>query len=244
MDPRRFRAAILDLDGVLTRTAVLHARAWKSLFDDVLARRPELPGEDHTPFEIETDYRLHVDGKPRLDGVRSFLESRGILLPEGERQEPVEAETVRSLGARKNEIFLELLEREPVQVFDDAVEQVRRWRRGGLRTALITSSRNGRRILSATGLDGLFDVIVDGNDAERLGIPGKPAPDVFLHAARELGVQPYEALVVEDAVSGVRAARAGAFGLVVGVDRHGGGELEDAGADVVVRDLLQLDETP
>jgi trehalose-phosphatase len=235
-----YRAAILDLDGVVTRTAALHASAWKQLFDDFLTRRPETPGEDHSPFDAELDYRCYVDGKPRLDGVRSFLKARGIRLPEGGPDEGPDAHTVHRLGERKNRLFLELLEREPVQVFADAVEQIRRWREAGIPTALVTSSRNGRRILAAAGLLEQFDVVVDGRDAERLGLSGKPAPDLFLHAARELGVEPGEALVAEDAIAGVEAARAGGFGLVVGVDREGAGDLLGAGADVVVGDLREV----
>jgi trehalose 6-phosphate phosphatase len=177
---------------------------------------------DRSPFDIERDYLRYVDGKPRHDGIRSFLEARGIDLPEGGADDPADRETVHGLGRRKNELFLELLEREGAQTFDDAVEQLRRWRGEGLATALITSSRNGRRILAAAGLDDLFDVTVDGNDAARLGIAGKPSPDIFLHAAGELGVEPARAVVLEDAISGVEAGRAGDFGLVVGVARNGG----------------------
>jgi trehalose-phosphatase len=244
MSKAHYKAAILDLDGVVTRTASLHARAWKEMFDRFLQDRPDREGEDHAPFDIERDYLPYVDGKPRFDGVRSFLESRGIELPEGSPDDSAEEETVRGLGIRKNEMFLELLRREKVQVFDDAIEQVRRWRNRGLRTALITSSRNGRRISEAAGLGDLFDVTVDGIDAERLGIRGKPAPDIFLHAARALDVQPREAIVVEDAISGVEAARAGNFGLVAGIARNGGEALRAAGADIVVKDLRRLDEEP
>jgi len=241
MNEAVFRAAILDLDGVITRTATLHARAWKRMFDAFLEQREARAGEDHSPFDIEHDYLRYVDGMPRYDGIRSFLESRGIDLPPGEADDSPGKETMRGLGDRKNELFLELLEREQVQVFEDAVEQVRRWQEEGLRTALITSSRNGRRILKSAGLKDLFEVVVDGNDAERLGIRGKPAPDIFLHAARELGVEPREAIVVEDAISGVEAGRAGDFGLVVGVARNGGDALREAGADVVVTDLREVD---
>lgn len=236
-----YEAAILDLDGVLTRTATQHARAWKAMFDDFLARRSEEEGEDHRPFDVETDYLRYVDGKPRFDGVRSFLESRGIALPEGGEVDDPDQDTVHGLGMRKNEIFLDLLEREPVETFDDAVAQLRRWREQGLGTALITSSRNGRRVLAAAGLEEDFDVIVDGADAAGLGIRGKPAPDIFLHAARELGVEPGRAIVVEDAIAGVEAGRAGGFGLVVGVARYGVEGLRAAGADVVVRDLRDLE---
>ncbi|MFN2239273.1 MAG: beta-phosphoglucomutase family hydrolase [Thermoanaerobaculia bacterium] len=237
-----YKAAILDLDGVLTDTASLHARAWKEMFDDFLERRPEREKENHSPFEMKQDYLRYVDGKPRFDGVRSFLESRRIDLPEGSAEDSAEEVTVRGLGMRKDQLFRELLGKEPVQVFDDAVEQVRRWKDQGLRIGLITSSRNGRRVLQAVNLGDLFDVIVDGNDAAELDIRGKPAPDVFLHAAQELGVEPHEAFIVEDAISGVEAGRAGGFALVVGVARHGGEELADAGADLVVKDLREVDD--
>jgi beta-phosphoglucomutase family hydrolase len=236
------RAAILDLDGVVTRTAKQHARAWKEVFDDFLERRPPSEGENREPFDMDSDYLRYVDGKPRFDGVRSFLESRGIDLPEGARHDGPDRDTVRGLGMRKNAVFLELLGTEPVETYEDAVEQVRRWRARGLGTALITSSRNGRQVLRAAGVDDLFDVIIDGRDAARLGIPGKPAPDIFLHAARALGVEPADALVVEDAIAGVEAARAGGFGTVVGVARDGGEGLREAGAHLVVRDLRSVDE--
>jgi beta-phosphoglucomutase family hydrolase len=228
-------AAIFDLDGVLTQTATLHGQAWKRLFDSFLAERSRADGRTRAPFELESDYRLYVDGKPREDGIRSFLHSRGIQLPEDQ---------IRDLGDRKNEIFLDLLEREGVRTFADAVAQVDRWRRQGLRMGLITSSRNGRRILEAAGLLSHFEVIVDGLDAARLGITGKPAPDIFLHAARELGVMPSRAIVVEDAISGVEAGVAGGFGLVIGVARNGGDELSNAGAHLVVSDLSALRELP
>ncbi|CAN5786955.1 hypothetical protein BH23GEM9_BH23GEM9_36320 [soil metagenome] len=240
----RYEAAILDLDGVLTRTARQHARAWKAMFDDFLERRQAGEGEDRQPFDMEEDYLRYVDGKPRFDGVRSFLESRRIQLPEGDAEDGPDRGTVRGLGMRKDEIFLDLLEREPVQTFDDAVEQLRRWREQGLGTALITSSRNGRRVLHAAGLEELFDVIIDGVDADRLGLAGKPAPDIFLRAARELGVEPRHAIVVEDAIAGVEAGRAGGFGLVVGVARNGADALREAGADIVVRDLREVSARP
>jgi trehalose-phosphatase len=240
MTSNDFKAVILDLDGVITRTATQHARAWKQMFDRFLEQRTRREGEDLSPFDIEEDYLSHVDGKPRFDGVRSFLQSRGIDLPEGAPEDPPTADTVHGLGMRKDAIFLELLDREPVEVYDDAAEQLRRWREEGLATALITSSRNGRRIIGATGLRPMFDVMVDGVDAERLGIAGKPAPDIFLHAAKQLGVSPAEAMVIEDARSGVEAGRAGGFRLVVGVARNGGSGLQDAGAHRVVSDLREL----
>ncbi|MFW6079568.1 MAG: trehalose-phosphatase, partial [Gemmatimonadota bacterium] len=239
------RAAILDLDGVITRTATLHARAWRRTLDAFLADRRAARSahdeEDLSPFDLERDYRRRIDGKPRYDGVRDFLSARGIRLPEGEPDDEPELETVHGLGHRKNEVFQALLREDGVEVWPDAVERIRRWRERGLGTALITSSRNGRAVVEAAGIGELFDVVVDGVDAAGLGLPGKPAPDIFLEAARRLGVEPGETLVVEDAVAGVEAGRAGGFGRVVGVDRDGGGALREHGADVVVRDLRELD---
>jgi trehalose-phosphatase len=236
-----YRAIILDLDGVVTRTASLHARAWKETLDAFLATRNCRPGENCSPFDIDSDYHAYVDGKPRLDGIRSFLESRAIELPEGDTQASAEDDTIAGLGERKNAIFLELLSREEVQTFEDAIEQIERWKSRGLPLALVTSSRNGRSILRAAKLDDHFQVILDGADAARLGLPGKPAPDIFLHAARLLGVEPDRAVVVEDAVSGVQAGRAGGFGCVIGIDRQDGARLRDAGADLVLRDLRDVE---
>lgn len=236
-----FKAVILDLDGVVTRTAALHARAWKRTFDTFLGRRAVREGEDLAEFDMETDYRRHIDGKPRYDGARDLLASRGITLPEGDPSDRPEAETVHGLGNRKNEIFRELLRTEGVESWPDTVEQLRRWRARGIGTALITSSRNGRAVVEAAGVRDLFDVVLDGIDAGRRGLHGKPAPDIFLEAARRLGVEPRHALVVEDAIAGVEAGRAGGFGRVVGVDRDGGGALREHGADIVVRDLRDVD---
>lgn len=232
-----FKAAIFDLDGVLTRTADLHARAWKEMFDAYLHGRDETQAE----FDIASDYRTYVDGKPRLDGIRSFLSSRGIELPVGEPEDPPTRDTVYGLGHRKNELFRELLENEGVTVYDDAVAQLRAWRDDGLKTAVVTSSRNGRAVLEAAGLLDLFDARVDGIDSADLGLDGKPAPDIFLEAAKQLSVEPEEAIVLEDSVAGVEAGRAGGFGLVVGVERSGEGRLDRHGADVVVTDVRELE---
>ncbi len=237
----RFRAVILDLDGVLTRTATLHARAWKETFDAFLAAWPAPPGGSHAPFDADSDYLQHVDGKPRLAGVRDFLTARSIQIEEGDPADPPGAPTLHGLASRKNELFLDLLERHPIETYADTVERLRSWRDAGLRTGLITSSRNGRRILAATGLADEFDVVLDGNDAARLGLAGKPAPDIFLHAAEELGVEPEEAAVFEDALAGVQAASAGRFGLVVGVARaDNAAALRTAGADLALPDLRQF----
>lgn len=233
-------ACILDMDGVVTDTAGVHEKAWKRLFDDFLSLRAAGRGEDFIPFGHE-DYRRYVDGKPRGDGIASFLAARGISLPYGGPEDSPEEETVCGLGNRKNTYFLELLDREGVTAFVSTVDFVRRGRTEGLRFALISASRNALRVLAAAGLGGLFQVVVDGRDAAKSKLSGKPAPDIFLEAAARLGVRPERAMVVEDARSGVRAGKAGGFGLVVGIDRRGSGEeLRRCGADLVVADLAEL----
>lgn len=242
IDSRSAEAAILDLDGVVTETARLHTRAWTDMFDAVLDERGEREGEDQSPFGAD-DYDQYVDGKPRYDGVRSFLEARGIDLPEGDPDDPPDAVTIHGLGNRKNERFHELLEQHGVEVYDDAIEQIRRWRTRGLGVAVVSSSKNCKTILETVDLEALFDVRIDGVAAERLGIEGKPAPDIFLEAADRLGVEPARALVVEDAQAGVEAGQAGGFGLVVGVSRNGNDEaLRAHGADVVVHDLREVED--
>lgn len=243
-DPRSsappYKAVILDLDGVITQTAHLHAQAWKRMFDEYVQQRTEGEG-DHAPFSIDSDYPEYVDGKPRYDGVQSFLASRGIELPWGSPDDRPDEETVCGLGNRKNAHFHELLQERGVETYADAVEQARRWRRQGLKTAVITSSRNGRTLLEVAGLEDLFDARLDGIDAAELGLAGKPAPDVFLEAARQLSVTPQEAIVVEDAIAGVQAARAGGFAFVVGVTRNGDDDaLREHGADIVVADLREI----
>ncbi len=232
---------ILDLDGVITRTARVHARAWKRMFDDFLERRAERSGEPFEPFSIDEDYRRYVDGKPRYDGVRSFLESRGIELPEGDPEDGVQEKTVCGLGNRKNDLFRGLIAEGGVEVFDDAVRMIRLWRSRGLKTAVVSSSKNCQAVLRGAHLESLFDARVDGRDAEERELPGKPAPDLFLEAAEELGLAPARAVVVEDAAAGVEAGRAGGFGLVVGVARDADpGLLQRHGAHVVVRALDEL----
>ncbi|UCC75198.1 MAG: beta-phosphoglucomutase family hydrolase [Gemmatimonadota bacterium] len=236
-----FDAVIFDLDGVVTRTASVHARAWKQTFDEFLARRATGDGESHRPFDLETDYAAHVDGKPRYDGVRDFLAARGIELPEGDPSDGPEMETVCGLGSRKNELYNELLEDVGVEVFEDTVSQIRAWRGMGLKTAIVSSSKNCAAVLQIAGLTDLFDVRVDGVELARLGLKGKPAPDMFLKAAELLGVEPGRAVVFEDAVSGIQAGRAGRFGWVIGVDRVGAREtLLENGADNVVSDLREV----
>lgn len=234
------QGVIFDLDGVLTDTARVHAAAWKQLFDEYLAQRPERRGEDHRPFTPE-DYLSHVDGRPRGDGVESFLSSRGIHLPLGSPTDPPGSETVWGLGNRKNEQFLERLEHDGVHVFDDALALVERLHDRQVPIAVISASRNCERVLRAAGLHRYFAVRVDGVVAEELGLPGKPDPAVFLEAARRLGVAAELTVVIEDARAGVEAGRRGGFGLVVGVDRTGSGGLAAAGADAVVSDLREIE---
>jgi beta-phosphoglucomutase family hydrolase len=236
----RFDAVIFDLDGVITDTASVHRAAWKRTFDAWLANRPPGAGEDHRPFS-QDDYYRYVDGKPRYDGVRSFLDSRGISLPQGESSDPPQAETVCGLGNRKDELFLAFLRERGVAPFPSSIELLRRLRSGGSRTAIISASRNCLQVLEAARVTDLFDAKVDGVDAEALGLAGKPDPAIFLEAASRLRVEPTRAAVVEDALAGVEAGHRGRFGLVIGIDRGGHGEeLRERGADVVVGDLGDL----
>ena len=233
-----YEALLFDLDGVVTDTATLHAAAWKQLFDEFLERRALDRGEPFVPFDADADYRAHVDGRRRYDGVDAFLRSRGIALPWGDRGDGPDVLTVCGLGNRKNRYFMAALQERPVEVYDDAVALIRAARERGQRIAIVTSSEHGERTLRAAGLWELFDAAVTGVEAAALGLAGKPAPDTFVAAARQLGVDAPRAVVFEDAVSGVEAGRAGGFGLVVGVDRHGGGSaLAQHGADVVVSHL-------
>ncbi len=237
----RFDAVLFDLDGVLTETATLHAAAWTRMFDTFLRSRAEASGEPLELFDIDDDYRRYVDGKPRYDGVRSFLASRGIELPEGEPSDPPIFETVAGLGNRKNELVVELIEIEGVEAFPGSVRLVEELRRRGIRTAVVSSSANAEAVLRSAGIAHLFDARVDGTIAQELGLPGKPAPDTFLEAARRLDVVAERAVVVEDALAGVEAGSAGGFGLVIGVDRLDQAEaLRDHGADLVVTDLGEL----
>ncbi|MGE5358753.1 MAG: HAD family hydrolase [Bacteroidales bacterium] len=227
-------ALLFDLDGVLTRTATLHAAAWKKLFDEYLAARATRTGEPFVPFQLIADYRTYVDGRPRYDGVQTFLASRGVVLPWGAPTDPATQETVCGLGNRKDTYFEASLKDQGVETFPQAIDLVRKARQRGLRTAVVSSSKNCAAILRAAGVSDLFDARVDGCEAERLGLPGKPAPDTFLEAARRLGVAPDCAVVFEDAISGVQAAKRGGF-RVVGVDESGrGASLLEHGADIVV----------
>ena len=233
-----FEAVLFDLDGVLTATAQVHARCWKRMFDDYLSGTAGQNVGAARLFELPDDYARLVDGKPRYDGVRSFLSSRGLWLPDGTPADPPSRETVCGLGNRKSALFNTVLQADGVETYADALDLVRHLKRHGVRQAVVSSSRNCGPILETAGIADLFELRVDGVVAERLGLAGKPAPDTFLHAARELGVAPASTAVVEDAIAGVRAGQAGAFGLVVGIDRTDGEiDLRAAGAGVVVTDL-------
>jgi beta-phosphoglucomutase family hydrolase len=237
----KYDAVLLDLDGVITDTASIHARSWKRMFDEYLRERSSRTGEPFRPFEIATDYKLHVDGKPRFDGVRDFLKSRAIELPEGTPDDPPLDETVCGLGNRKNELVNEAIANDGVEVYPGTVEWVHRIHEEGFKTAVVTSSQNCDVVLKAAGLAELFKVRVDGNTIHEQQLNGKPAPDAFLAAANKLGATPERSVVVEDAISGVEAGRNGKFGLVIGVARKGNNEeLKRHGADVVVNDLAEL----
>jgi len=239
--PSGIRACLFDLDGVLTQTARVHAQAWREMFDAFLRRRSERTGEPFVPFDPVADYSAYVDGKPRYDGVRSFLASRNIELPEGDPGDPPTAETVCGLGNRKNELVLALLGRDGVQVYEGSVRYVRAVRDAGLHRAVVSASANTREVLKAAGIEDLFEVRIDGIVAAERHLRGKPAPDPFLAAAEELKVPAAEAVVFEDALAGVEAGRAGNFGYVVGVDRVGQRQaLLEHGADIVVDDLAEL----
>ena len=230
--PDGITACLFDLDGVLTQTAKVHAAAWKQMFDEFLRERAERTGEPFVPFDPKDDYDSYVDGRPRLDGVRTFLEARGIDYDE---------ELVRELGDRKNDLVLRLIREQGVEMYESSIRFVELARDKGLHRAVVSSSANTNEVLTSVGIEELFEVVVDGLVAEREGLAGKPAPDTFLAAARALGVEPAHGAVFEDALAGVEAGRAGNFGWVVGVDRTGQAEaLYQHGADVVVQDLGEL----
>jgi len=239
--PDSVHACLFDLDGVLTKTAKVHAAAWKEMFDAYLRQRAKRTGERFVRFDEKDDYDEYVDGKPRGDGVRSFLASRGIELPEGHEDDSPSVETVRGLGDRKNEIVLRLIREHGVEAYEGSVRYLRAAREAGLRRAVVSSSSNCRDVVAAAGIEALLQARVDGIVAEREHLRGKPAPDTFLAGARALGVKPAAAAVFEDALAGVAAGRAGGFGCVVGVDRVGQAEaLRAHGADLVVSDLAEL----
>ena len=234
--PDSVRACLFDLDGVLTRTATVHMAAWKRTFDEFLQAH-----EPGAPEFTQADYNHYVDGKPRVDGVRDFLTSRGIMLPEGAPGDPAHAPSVQGIATRKNELVLAELDEHGVEVYPGSVRYLRAVKDAGLATAVVTASANGAQVIAAGGFAADIDVLVDGVVAAREGLRGKPTPDTFLAGARLLGVDPREGAVFEDALAGLAAARAGNFGHVVGVDRVGqAAALAAQGADVVVQDLTEL----
>ncbi|HEY2772052.1 MAG TPA: beta-phosphoglucomutase family hydrolase [Solirubrobacteraceae bacterium] len=239
--PDGVTACLFDLDGVLTQTAKVHAAAWKQTFDEFLRHRAERSGEEFVPFDKVKDYDEYVDGLPRYDGVKSFLHSRGIELPQGTPDDPPGEDTIDAIGNRKNELVLKLIHDDGVEAYDGSVRYVKAARDAGLRRAVVSSSTNCRDVLKVAGIVDLFEEIVDGHVADREHLKGKPAPDTFLAGAKALGVEPRQAVVFEDALAGVAAGRAGKFGFVVGVDRVGQADaLKEHGADVVVQDLAEL----
>jgi beta-phosphoglucomutase family hydrolase len=236
---RELEAFLFDMDGVVTRTASVHATAWKRLFDDYLEHRARAKGAAFVPFDPVIDYQKYVDGRPREAGVRSFLAARGISLPPGSPDDGPEVETLNGLGKRKDQYFIQTLEQQGVEVYDGTVSFIRDARARGVRTAIVSSSQNCAAVLHAAGLTQLFDVRVDG--IGRLSLAGKPAPDMFLEAARQLKTPPARAVVFEDAVVGVEAGRAGRFRIVVGIGRGDHAvDLRAHGADIVVGDLREL----
>jgi beta-phosphoglucomutase family hydrolase len=241
--PDHITACLFDMDGVLTQTATVHNAAWEETFNAYLRRRSAQTGEPFRPFDPHEDYTRYVDGRPRADGVRTFLASRGIALPEGTPDDPPEADTVNGIGNRKNVILVRRIREDGVQVYDGSVAYVHAAKQAGLACAVVSASANTPDVLKITKLGELMDAVVDGNVARERGLRGKPHPDTFAYAAELLGVRHDEAAVFEDAIAGVQAGRAGNFGYVVGVDRVGrnhADELRAGGADIVVQDLSEL----
>jgi beta-phosphoglucomutase family hydrolase len=237
----QYDAVLLDLDGVITDTANLHAACWKKMFDEYLQKRATQRGEAFRPFDLATDYRLYVDGKPRFDGVRDFLTSRGMQLPEGSPDDLPQVETVGGLGNRKNDLVNEAIEDTGVEPYEGSVKLIHQLHHQGFKIAVVTSSQNCTAVLKAAKLDAFFDVRVDGNMILAQQLAGKPAPDTFLIAAKLLGVEPTRTVVIEDAISGVQAGFNGNFALVIGVARKGNAEeLQHHGAHLVVNDLGEL----
>jgi beta-phosphoglucomutase family hydrolase len=236
----QYDAVLFDLDGVITNTASVHAACWKQVFDEYLLKRASEEDEPFRPFDLVTDYGLYVDGKPRYDGVRDFLTSRDIHLPEGHSDDPPSAETISGIGNRKNDLLNEVIAHAGVTPYEGSVRLIRQLHDDGFKVAVVTSSENCDVVLKGAGLDALFDVRVDGKVIQRQ-LRGKPAPDTFWAAAKLLGVEPARAVVIEDAISGVEAGSAGNFGLVIGVARRGNAEeLQRHGAHLVVNDLAEL----
>ena len=243
--PDGITACLFDLDGVLTQTAKVHDAAWKQTFDEYLRARSQKTGEAFKEFDAVKDYDEYVDGLPRYDGVRNFLKSRGIELPQGDPDDPPDKETICGIGNRKNVLVLKLIKENGVEPYEGSVRYVKAVREAGLRRAVVSSSANCKDVLVAAGIDDLFEAVVDGNTVDEQHLKGKPAPDTFLAGAKALGVQPAQAAVFEDALAGVQAGHAGNFGFVVGVDRVGQADaLKEHGADVVVKDLAELLDKP
>ena len=239
--PERVRACLFDLDGVLTDTAAVHNLAWTDMFNEFLRARAKRRSEEFVPFDPIRDYEMCVDGKPRADGVRDFLASRGVELPEGEPNDPPGAETVHGLGNRKNQALLRRINADGIAAFEGSRQYLEAARAAGLRRGVVSSSANTAAVLEVTGLAPFIEVRVDGLSIRDDGLQGKPSPDAFLAGAKLLGVAPERAAVFEDALAGVEAGAAGGFGFVVGVDRRNQGEaLRARGADIVVRDLSEL----
>ncbi len=236
-----FRAVLFDLDGVLTDTASVHSDCWKRTFDEYLRERANRTGQPFVEFDIDRDYHRYVDGKPRYDGVRSFLASRSIELPDGDPGEPPGSDSICALGNRKNALVNEVLERDGVEPYPGSLRLLDELEAAGVHMAIVSSSKNAPKVLAAAGIADQFETVVDGTVAAESGLPGKPAPDTFLDAARRLGIPREEAVVFEDAIPGVEAGRNGRFGLVIGVARAGNEDaLSAAGADLVVADLGEL----
>jgi len=237
-----FKAVIFDLDGVVTKTALVHAAAWKAMFDEYLHLREKRDGEPFKEFTHEKDYLPYVDGKPRYEGVKSFLESRNVHIPFGDPEDPVDKETVCSLGNRKNVKFREVLQNQGVEIYDSTVALIKDLKNQGVRVGVASSSKNCQYVLQSAGLEELFETRVDGVVSAELGLKGKPQPDIFVRAAANVGAKPAESVVVEDAVSGVQAGRNGDFGLVIGIAREQNeNELKENGADLVIKDFAGID---
>lgn len=239
--PDKYDAVLFDLDGVLTPTAKVHAKCWKKMFDEFLRKYATESNERFRPFDIGTDYKLYVDGRTRFDGVRSFLDSRSIQKPFGDHGDTPDQETICGLANRKFEMVAKVIESEGVEAYEGSVNLVHLLRERGFKTAVVSSSASCRTVLKSAKIDDLFDLVIDAEVAARLKLSSKPAPDTYLSAAEQLGVEPIRTVVVEDAISGVQAGRAGGFGLVIGVDREGSAKtLIENGADVVVTDLGEI----
>jgi trehalose 6-phosphate phosphatase len=240
IDLDKYEAAILDMDGVITRSARAHMASWKRMFDDYLRERAERSGQKFSPF-TEEDYLQYVDGKPRYEGAQSFLASRGITLKYGSPEDPPEKESVCGLGNRKNQYFREYLKNNGVESYQSTIDFINDLKSKNKPVAVISSSKNAKAVLEAAKVSDLFHVVVDGVVSSELHLKGKPEPDIFLEAATRLGVNPRRSIVIEDAISGVEAGRAGGFGLVIGINRSGENTgLKDHGADIVISDLSEL----